>query len=431
MDENDPIQCKKCIKELMSSRKRATTNEKRSNLRVSLAELLTYRGIDARVVVEVIDREGIKTSMRSPVEVRVDRVTHPVVADDIPEPAQNGAIEVTYETLGDLVQRFHDHTEEIPVHRVKVIESVQRDQGYRIVATGQQSADMLKRIQELERDNMRHKDMMDVASQRVARSQRRELRVQREMRQIWRFRFYDRMRIARTMPNTRSRASRTHKGINEQIDRQMAGALGARTTTRNLEPLLRDGGGQEKGNVIAAEPTKFQDAIRVANNLMNQKLKRYARSAENKRRLEKNPRDKRGQQPVFKRQNVGGQNVARAYTAGNNEKRGYVGSLPYCNKCKLHHAGPCTVRCGNCNRFGHITRDCTTVVTLNTQRAPVGNQPSIVCYECGRPGHFRKDCPKLRNQNRGNKIGNKNGNKTGNQNVGNEATAKAYAIGGG
>ncbi|GKB25745.1 putative reverse transcriptase domain-containing protein [Tanacetum coccineum] len=91
-----------------------------------------------------------------------------------------------------------------------------------------------------------------------------------------------------------------------------------------------------QGNVIAAEPTKLQDAIRIANNLMDQKLK------------------------------------------------GYVGSLPYCNKCKLHHAGPCTVRCGN--------------------------------Y-----------CPKLRNQNRGNKTGNKTGNQTGS----NEATAKAYAIGGG
>ncbi|GJU42213.1 retrovirus-related pol polyprotein from transposon TNT 1-94 [Tanacetum coccineum] len=34
------------------------------------------------------------------------------------------AVEVTYETLGDLVQRFHDHTEEIPVHRVQAIESV-------------------------------------------------------------------------------------------------------------------------------------------------------------------------------------------------------------------------------------------------------------------------------------------------------------------
>ncbi|GKD03320.1 putative reverse transcriptase domain-containing protein, partial [Tanacetum coccineum] len=109
---------------------------------------------------------------------------------------------------------------------------------------------------------------------------------------------------------------------------------------------------------------------------MDQKLKGYARSAENKR---------------------------RAYTAGNNEKNGYGGSLPYYNKCKLHHAEPCTVRCGNC----------------------------IVCYECGRPGHFRKDCPKLRNLNRGNKTGNKNGNKTKNQTGGNEATARAYAIGGG
>ncbi|GJX88822.1 putative reverse transcriptase domain-containing protein [Tanacetum coccineum] len=184
-----------------------------------------------------------------------------------------------------------------------------------------------------------------------------------------------------------------------------------------------------QGNVIAAEPTKLQDAIRVANNLMDQKLKGYARSAENKRRLDNNTRDNRGQQSVFKRQNVGGQNVARAYTAGNNERKGYVGSLPYCSKCKIHHAGSCTVRCGNCKRVGHMTRDCKVTVTPNTQRAPVGNQPGIVCYECGRPGHFRKDCPKLRNQNRGNKTGNKNGNKTKNQTGGNEATTRAYAIG--
>ncbi|GKF36935.1 putative reverse transcriptase domain-containing protein [Tanacetum coccineum] len=68
---------------------------------------------------------------------------------------------------------------------------------------------------------------------------------------------------------------------------------------------------------------------------------------------------------------------------------------------------------------------------MNTQRSPVGNQPSIVCYECGRPGHFRKDYLKLKNQNHGNQTGNKNGNKTGNQNGGNEATARAYAIRGG
>nr|GEX54216.1 hypothetical protein [Tanacetum cinerariifolium] len=90
----------------------------------------------------------------------------------------------------------------------------------------------------------------------------------------------------------------------------------------------------------------------------------------------------------------------------------------------------CTVRCGNCKRVGHMTRDCKVTVTPNTQRSLVGNQLGIVCYECVRPGHFRKDCPKLRNQNRRNKIGNKNGNKTENQTGGNEATSRAYTIGG-
>ncbi|GJZ54640.1 putative reverse transcriptase domain-containing protein [Tanacetum coccineum] len=126
-------------------------------------------------------------------------------------------------------------------------------------------------------------------------------------------------------------------------------------------------------------------------------------------------------------QNIGGQNVARAYTAGNNERKGYVGSLPYYNKCRLHHEGLYTIRCRNCKMVGYLTRDCTAVVAPNTQRAAIRNQPGVICYECGRPGHFRKDCPKLRNQNRGNQTINKSGNKNG----GNEATAKAYAIGGG
>ncbi|GJS41908.1 putative reverse transcriptase domain-containing protein [Tanacetum coccineum] len=81
-----------------------------------------------------------------------------------------------------------------------------------------------------------------------------------------------------------------------------------------------------QGNVIAAEPTRLQDAVRIANNLMDQKLKGYAvRNAENKRRLDNNYGNNRGQQPPHKRQNTGGQNVARAYVAGNNEERQYEG----------------------------------------------------------------------------------------------------------
>ncbi|GKC56549.1 reverse transcriptase domain-containing protein, partial [Tanacetum coccineum] len=148
------------------------------------------------------------------------------------------------------------------------------------------------------------------------------------------------------------------------------------------------------------------------------------KKAKNKRRLEVNQRDNRGQQPPFKRQNVGGQNVVRAYKAGNNERKPYNGPLPLCNKCKLHHEGPCTVRCGKCNKVGHLTRDCkVTNSTTSTQRGQVVNQRVLTCFECRRQGHHRSDCPKLKDQNCGNKAGNKNG-------VG-EARGKAYVLGGG
>ncbi|GJW34214.1 putative reverse transcriptase domain-containing protein [Tanacetum coccineum] len=110
--------------------------------------------------------------------------------------------------------------------------------------------------------------------------------------------------------------------------------------------------------------------------------------------------------------------------AGNNEKKLYIGLLPLCNKCKLRHKGPCTVRCGKCNKVGHLTRDCkVTISTTSTQRGQVVNQRVVTCFECGRQGHYRSDCPKLKDQNRGNKAGNKNG-------VG-EARGKAYVLGGG
>ncbi|GJR17266.1 hypothetical protein Tco_0965793 [Tanacetum coccineum] len=51
------------------------------------ADALRDRGIDARVVVEAVDREESKTGARGPVEVRVERVTHPMMPEDIPEPA--------------------------------------------------------------------------------------------------------------------------------------------------------------------------------------------------------------------------------------------------------------------------------------------------------------------------------------------------------
>ncbi|GJT28790.1 putative reverse transcriptase domain-containing protein [Tanacetum coccineum] len=149
-----------------------------------------------------------------------------------------------------------------------------------------------------------------------------------------------------------------------------------------VEKFIRGLPDNIQGNVIAAEPTRLQDAVRIANNLMNQKLKGYAvKNAENKRR-----------------------------------------PMPYCNKCKLHHEGPCTVKCGKCNKLGHMTRDCMNAVAATaTQRALVVNQRVPTCFECGRQGHYKNECPKLKNRTRGNKARKKT----------DEARGKVYVLGGG
>ncbi|GKC02470.1 putative reverse transcriptase domain-containing protein [Tanacetum coccineum] len=135
-----------------------------------------------------------------------------------------------------------------------------------------------------------------------------------------------------------------------------------------------------QGNVTSSKLIRLQDAIRIANGLMDQKVRVYAsRSAEQKRKFDNNPRGNRILQTPFKRQNV-----AQAYTVGNNEKRGYAGSDPYYNKCRLHHEEPCIIKCSNCKK-----------------------------------GHYKSDCLKLKNQNHRNKATN------------NDARGRAYTLGGG
>ncbi|GKF80841.1 hypothetical protein Tco_0239443 [Tanacetum coccineum] len=91
--------------------------------------------------------------------------------EDIPEPAQEGAVEVTYETL--------------------------------IVGVEPTVTALTERVTELERDNKRLRDTASVESQRVDRLQRGMSRMQRELRQIRRFWFYDRVRVGRFEACTR------------------------------------------------------------------------------------------------------------------------------------------------------------------------------------------------------------------------------------
>ncbi|GKC71848.1 hypothetical protein Tco_1117731, partial [Tanacetum coccineum] len=153
---------------------------------IAYADALRDRGINARVVVEAVDRDEIEMGMRGLVEVRVKRVMHPVMPDDIPEPAQEGAVEVT----------------------IVGVESA-------VIA-------LTERIAELERDNRRLRDTVSVESQRVDRLQK--------------------------MPNTQSGASMTREEFEELVNHRVAKEMEARKATRTLEPLNENGDEQEGEN---------------------------------------------------------------------------------------------------------------------------------------------------------------------------------------
>ncbi|GJW27213.1 hypothetical protein Tco_0041024 [Tanacetum coccineum] len=168
---------------------------------IAYADALRDRGIDARVVVEAIDRDESETGTRGPVEVRVKRITHPVMLEDTLEPAQEErAVECTYETLGSLVQR--------------------------IVGIDSAVTAFTERVAELERDNRRLRGTASVESQRVNRLQHGMLRMPRELRK---------------MPNTRSGASMTHEDVKELVTRRVAEEMEAREAAMNLEPLNENG----------------------------------------------------------------------------------------------------------------------------------------------------------------------------------------------
>ncbi|GJR37574.1 putative reverse transcriptase domain-containing protein [Tanacetum coccineum] len=136
------------------------------------------------------------------------------------------------------------------------------------------------------------------------------------------------------------------------------------------------------GNVMSARPKTLDDAIELANDLMDQKLCTYTeRQNDNKRKADDSSRS--NQQPHKK------QNVARAYTAGPGEKKAYTGN--------------------------HLCAPSATTTTSENVHPSVETEREA-CYECGNIGHIKKNRPKLKN------YGNGNGNGT--------TQGRAYALGG-
>nr|GFA80805.1 retrotransposon protein, putative, Ty3-gypsy subclass [Tanacetum cinerariifolium] len=171
------------------------------------------------------------------------------------------------------------------------------------------------------------------------------------------------------------------------------------------------------GSVMASKPKTMQEAVEIATELMDKKIRTFAkRKTASKRMFENTSRSTQNQQQQpNKRQNTGW-----VYTAASGEKKQYGGSKPLCAKCNYHHAGPCAPKCHKCNKVGHFARDCRSTANTNyaNNQRGTGSGQKPTCYECGIQGHFKRECPKL-----------KNNNNHGNQGGRDNAPVKVYAVG--
>nr|GEV60085.1 putative reverse transcriptase domain-containing protein [Tanacetum cinerariifolium] len=372
-------------------------------------------GIDANIGMEIdvgIDVEDeAESNDRGFIKFGVDMDARIDIPDGMLMPDAIERLEQVKEGL----QNIHEHVIEIPLRRIQDIETAQRQLEAGLLIASRERAGLSNKTRCLEWENLKVQALLCIETDRVDSLRRHMALSHEEFRQNM----------------TITRSGMTPEAFKEIVNRHVKEALAAYEVTRTANALEaenqsqngsdgdnRNGknGNGENGNGGNGNPNENnrdarpctrvyiprlhevsttqlqgnkrsflvdkvvwedensvpyhqlsreipnQDAIRLANGLMDQKLKGYVvKDAENKRRLEVNQRDNHGQQPPIKR---------------------------------LNTRGPFTVRCGKCNKVGHLTWDCKSQFPLLLLR-----------------------------ENRGNKDGNKNG-------VG-KARGKAYLLGGG
>nr|GEX56206.1 hypothetical protein [Tanacetum cinerariifolium] len=166
------------------------------------------------------------------------------------------------------------------------------------------------------------------------------------------------------------------------------GAVGLTRWIKKMEFVFNISGGLPDniyGNVKSSKPKTLDETIELANELMDQKLRTYAkRKYDSKRKADDISIN--NQQP-FKKQNT------------------YEGNAPKCTKCQRNHSGPCTLKSHKCGKIGHYASECRSTGNTNATNNRGGNGPNPrgnSCFECGNLGHFKRDCPKLNNKNGGN-----------------------------
>ncbi|GJS77762.1 putative reverse transcriptase domain-containing protein [Tanacetum coccineum] len=173
-----------------------------------------------------------------------------------------------------------------------------------------------------------------------------------------------------------------------------------------------------RGMLRATQPTIIQSAILRAGILTDEAVSCGTLTKGNEKRKGVEDSSKHGSGRNDDKRVKVSKWFVPATTHGNE----YALSLPKCAKCLAHHPKdrPCLV-CFNCQKPGHITRNCHSpikqVAPINVVRG--GYEPGT-CYEYGSREHYRNTCPKLNLApgQVGNRLtieGNRNSRNNGNQ----------------
>ncbi|GKE12834.1 putative reverse transcriptase domain-containing protein, partial [Tanacetum coccineum] len=136
--------------------------------------------------------------------------------------------------------------------------------------------------------------------------------------------------------------------------------------------------------VAATEPKTMQKAVQISCTLTDEAVRNGSIKKVEKRGNVGEPSKDRSGRDDNKRTRTG--NVFA--TIVNPVGRENMGTWPKCTTCNSYHApgGPCRT-CFNCNRLGHLAKDCRGV-PRNVNPVNTRNPTVRACYECGSTDHL-------------------------------------------
>ncbi|GKB83922.1 putative reverse transcriptase domain-containing protein [Tanacetum coccineum] len=186
---------------------------------------------------------------------------------------------------------------------------------------------------------------------------------------------------------------------------------------------------QIRGMVAATKPKTIQKAVQISGALTNEAVRNGTiKKVEKRGNVGEPSKDKNGRDD-----NKRTRTVNAFATIVNPVGRENAGQVPKCTTCNSYHApgGPCRT-CFNCNRPGHLAKDCRSV-PRNVNPVNARNPTVRACYECGSTDHVRPACPRWNRargpkENRPNQVAANNGGQ-GRGNQGNQARGRAFMLG--